>query len=432
MRWYEQPGLHFAVGLEDTFIPQTRFGQRSLDEYELTQHYHYWHEDLALARDSGAKMIRWGIPWYRVNPAHGQWDWTWLDHVVTRFVELGLEPIVDLMHYGTPLWLANEFINDGYPEAVAEYAGRVAERYRGALNVFTPLNEPLLNTIYCGEFGYWPPYLRGDDGFVKVLRAIGRGIVLTQRAVAEASAGDATFVHVEASFRYSGDLDSYRDEVAHLRHRAFIVEDLVTGRVGATHPLSAFLARHGFADDDLAWFQVNTAEPDVMGVNYYPAVSTEQFAAGQQHTGGPLDPRPRVDAWTDGLTEVLTAFAERYQRPVFLTETSYSGSVEDRLRWLDDSVACLHRLRASGVDVVGYTWWSLLDMVRWDYRDGLLPPEAYMLPMGLCDLQPDGAGVLRRVPNKVLDRFRYHAAAAVPTGEQPDSGPLTGVPGNPG
>jgi beta-glucosidase/6-phospho-beta-glucosidase/beta-galactosidase len=129
---------------------------------------------------------------------------------------------------------------------------------------------------------------------------------------------------------------------------------------------------------------------------------------------------------------VLTAFAERYQRPVFLTETSFTGSVEERLRWLDDSVACLHRLRASGVDVVGYTWWSLLDMVRWDYREGLLPPEAYMIRMGLCDLQPDGAGVLTRVPNKVLDRFREHAAAAVPADGQPDSGTLTGVPGDPG
>jgi hypothetical protein len=46
MKWYERPELRFAVGIEDTFIPQTRAGERALDEYELTQHYDYWHSDL--------------------------------------------------------------------------------------------------------------------------------------------------------------------------------------------------------------------------------------------------------------------------------------------------------------------------------------------------------------------------------------------------
>src|SRR5262245_31819842 len=105
MKWYEEPRLRFAVGIEDTFVPQTRRGERSLDEYELTQHYRHWSEDLGLAEESGASMVRWGIPWYRVNPARGRWDWSWLDRVVDRFAELELELIVDLMHYGTPTWL---------------------------------------------------------------------------------------------------------------------------------------------------------------------------------------------------------------------------------------------------------------------------------------------------------------------------------------
>src|SRR3712207_2546900 len=162
--------FRLAVGIEDTFVPQASLGRRPLDEYELTQHYHYWHADLGLAQAAGATVMRYGIPWYRVNPAPGQYRWDWLDRVVDRLEELGLETIVDLMHYGTPLWLDNQFLNHGYPGAVAEYAARVAERYRGRLTAFTPLNEPLVNISFCGESGVWPPHLTGDDGDRKSTR----------------------------------------------------------------------------------------------------------------------------------------------------------------------------------------------------------------------------------------------------------------------
>src|SRR5436190_18586647 len=103
--------LHYAVGIEDTFVPQAGPGHRALDEYELTQHYQRWHEDLGLARASGATAIRYGFPWYRLEPERGRFVWDWADRVVERLHELGLETIVDLMHYGTPLWLDNQFLN---------------------------------------------------------------------------------------------------------------------------------------------------------------------------------------------------------------------------------------------------------------------------------------------------------------------------------
>lgn len=413
MKWFEEKHVHFAVGYEDTFVPQARVGERALDEYDLTQHYQHWKSDLGLAKEAAATMARWGIPWYRVNPERGRWDWSWLDQVADRFVELGVEPIVDLVHYGTPLWLDNQFLNSDYPELVAAYAGAVAERYRGAFNVYTQLNEPLLNIMYCGEFGYWPPYLTGDDGFVKLLRAIGRGIVLTEEAVRAAS-GEASFVHVEASFRFTGDVGGeHAEAAAHLSERAFIVPDLVTGRIDDDHPLVPYLQRHGFSDADLAWHRDHVAAPEVMGVNYYPALSSEIFEHGVRHSGGPLDPRPRHNDWTAGLEDVLIAYARRYDRPVFLTETCFTGTAAERIHWLDASVDCVNDLRGRGVDVVGYTWWSATDMMEWTYRDGVEPPEAYLLPMGLWDLRLDDAGVYRRVRNSVADRYRHHALAAV-------------------
>jgi len=411
-RWYEDGRLHFAVGVEDTFVPQTRVGERSLDEYELTQHHHFWFEDLGRVADAGATMIRWGVPWYRVNPAQGRWDFSWLDRVVDRLDELGLDCIVDLMHYGTPTWLDNEFLNHAYPEAVATYAAEVAQRYRGRLRVFTPMNEPLLNAIYCGEFAHWPPYLRGDDGFVQLLRAVTRGMVLTQEAIARVSP-EATFVNVEASYRFTGAVEEHADEVAFLRHRAFLVADLVTGGVGPDHPLVPYLARFGFTDADFTWYREHAVVPDVMGVNYYPAVSTEDFVAGAdpKPTGDPRDPRPRVDSWLDGLEELMRVWHARYGRPVMLTETAHQGTVDKQVAWVDAAVGRLDSLRAEGLPIVGYTQWAVIDSVGWDYRYTLAPAEDHLHHSGLYHLRPDGAGVLQRVASPLLDAYRAQALA---------------------
>lgn len=406
--WYRDGRLHFALGVEDTFVPQEEPGRRALDEYELMQHYRFWALDLELCEQAGATLVRWGIPWYRVNPAPGEWDWSWLDEVIDWFDAHRIDLVADLVHYGTPLWLEGEFTAPDYPERVAEYAAAVAERYRGRIRHYTPANEPLLNVMYCGEFGHWPPYLTGDSGFVAVLKGISRGIVLTQRAIAAADP-DADFVHVEASFRFDGETAVHAATVEHLRHRAYLVQDLVMGRVDEAHPLTPYLRAHGFTDDELAWARDNTAQPDVVGVNYYPQHSTELFEEGVTLSGGPGELRPRLDAGTDGLKEVLTAFAERYRRPVFLTETGFTGTEDERIAWLRASVDAVAELRADGVDVVGYTWWCITDMYEWTYRHSDLPAREHLLRMGLWALEEDAEGVRHRVRTPVADAFRQVA-----------------------
>ena len=399
--------FRFAVGIEDTFVPQTAIGRRALDEYELTQHYDRWSDDLELARATGATAMRYGIPWYLVNPERGCFAWSWLDRVVDKLDELGIEAIVDLMHYGTPLWLDNQFLNSSYPDAVAEYSAAVAERYRGRLTAFTPLNEPLINAIFCGEDARWPPYLSGDDGFVKLVRALVRGIVATQAAVDDATGGESTFVHVEATQRFAVPEGPPSEEVKFLSRRMFLIEDLLTGHVDDDHELVAFLRANGFGDDDLAWCRDNTAKPDVMGVNYYPHLTTVEVTDGARASW------ERGDGGTEGLEEVMRAFADRYGAPVFLTETSQAGSVADRIAWLDASIETLLGLRDDGVDVVGYTWWPLFDLVDWDYREGFKPVEEYLVQMGMYDLRRDDIGRFERTHTSVVDRFRFHAEAAV-------------------
>ncbi|GAA2388784.1 family 1 glycosylhydrolase [Dactylosporangium salmoneum] len=396
MNQFADGRFRLGVGIEDTFVVHEAPGRRRLEEYELTQHYTHWHADLGLAREAGASTIRYGFPWYRVNPAPGVYTWDWTDRVVDRLCELGLEVIVDLVHYGTPRWLDNHFLNRNYPDAVAEYAARLAERYGDRLTAWTPLNEPQWTARLCGESGTWPPYLTGHDGYLQLMRNIARGIVATQRAIADTTAGRATFVHVEASFRYPPE-PGESDEAALLRERRHLCTDLVTGRVGAGHPLLEYLTRHGWTDADLVEFTERTAQPDVMGINYYPMWST--IVGGRERDDG-----------VAGLEELVRETAARYGVPVMLTETSYEGTWEQRAAWLRDSVTLLRRLR-SEVDIAGYIWWPFFDQVRWQYREALDPVEDHLHRLGLVTLDPDDVGGLARHPNELFALFQQLAAS---------------------
>lgn len=409
--WYRDGKLHFALGIEDTFVPQSGPGERAIDEYELTEHYTHWRADLNRAVAAGADLLRWGIPWYRIEPEPGVFDWAWLDEVMEHFAHIGLRPIIDLLHYGTPLWLDRQFAHPDYPERVAAYAAAVAERYEPlGIRDYTPVNEPMIHALFSGEYAYWPPYLSGAEGLAAMVRQLANGFVATQRAIAEVSAAGATFVHVDAGMRYVGDIDApeHREHSARLRRQVFLVEDLVTGRVDDAHPLQEFLLRHGWTEEDLAWFGERAVAPTVMGVNYYPRHSTEVFEEGVFHAGGFRDPRPVRDDGVHGMEELLRAAATRYGAPVMLTETSVTGSVDERAAWLTESVAHIDALRRGGADIVGYTWWPVFDMYEWTYRHSDRPRRDHLLSMGLWALE-ETVDELRREPTRLVRLFREQA-----------------------
>lgn len=393
----------WCTGIEDTFItaPFPATG-RTLDEYELTGHYERWSEDVGLMAELGVQAARYGIPWHRINPRPGVWDWQWADRPLERLLELGIAPIVDLVHYGLPAWIEGAFCHPDYPRYVAEYASRVAERFLGRIHAYTPLNEPRITAWYCGRLGWWPPFRRSWRGFVEVMLGVCRGIVATIEALRTVDA-EILSVHVDATDWYQPADPSLAAEAAHRQELVFLALDLISGRIQPGHPLHGWLLQHGVTAAELEGFRERAVPLPVIGINLYPLFTNKVMTrtpAGRLRIRMPYGDGRLVDA-------VAQLYWRRYGAPLLIAETASSGSVGRRQQWLEQSVAAVRALRADGVPLVGYTWWPLFALVTWGYRQGRLPPAAYFRQMGLWDLDPSG----HRVRTPLVDRYRALASA---------------------
>ena len=388
----------WATGIEDTFItaPWPKTG-RTLDEYELTGHYERWHADLGLMRELGVSAARYGIPWHRIQPRRDAWEWDFVDRSVDRLLELGIEPILDLVHYGLPPWIEGAYLHPDFPDFMADYAARVAERLRGRVHAYTPLNEPRITAWYCGHLGWWPPHRRGWRGFVAVMLGACRGIVKTVHAL-RAVDPDILIAHVDATDLHLTDWPEFEEAARHRQEIVFLALDLVSGRVRPGHSLWSWLLKHGATEADLAWFQPYAVDLPLIGINLYPMFTGK--VARRTRTGGLRWTMPYSSA--DIVEKLGELYWLRYGSPIFVSETASVGSVARRSAWLADSVAAVGALRARGVPLVGYTWWPLFALVTWAYRQGTHPPAFYLKQMGLWDLD----SALERIPTRLVSEYQ--------------------------
>ena len=399
----------WATGIEDTFIPHARPGLRALDEYELTQHYKLWKRDFDFVAETGVKAVRWGIPWYRVQPAPNQWDWAWTDKALDYLVNVkGITPLIDLMHYGTPLWLDNSFINASYPQCVAEYARAVAARYKSLVHYYTPLNEPMVNADLCGNKAAWPPYLTGDDGYVKLTLALARGVVLTTQAL-KAEQSNSITIQVEALWNTFTKDSLLKERAAHNNARQYLCFDLTTGCVRDDHILTNYLCSHGVTGVDLDWFHENAVTFDFFGLNFYPW----SYGELRQGSNGSIQ-YVTNNTSGDKIAIVIRETYERYHMPMIITETSANRNMAGRAQWMDETLATVRTLRAQGIPVVGYTWFPLFTMVDWAYRRGRHPLKDYLIHLGLYDSAFDSKGILRRRKTPLVKRYQGHIANPMP------------------
>ena len=98
-----------------------RVGLSYLDQLERSGHASRL-DDLDLFRGLGLQTMRYPILWERIQPdGADSFDWTWSDERMGRLRELGIRPIVGLLHHGSgPSW--TDLLDPDFPAKFAAFA----------------------------------------------------------------------------------------------------------------------------------------------------------------------------------------------------------------------------------------------------------------------------------------------------------------------
>lgn len=384
-RLSSQRSLELWGGIECTInrVDDRFFSQLALNGH-LTRP-----EDLDRFAALGIRTLRYPILWEHLAPRSiDEIDWSWADERLGQLRDLGIRPIVGLLHHGSgPAYTS--LIDPEFPAKFAQFARAVAERYPW-IDAYTPVNEPLTTARFSGLYGHWYPHRRDEAAFAQCLFAQLRGITLAMRAIREINphAGlvqtdDLGKTFATRRLQYQADFEN---------ERRWITWDLLCGIVGADHRMFHHLRWTGVPAADIEWFAANPCPPDIIGINYY--VTSERMlddnigAHPPEFAGGNGRDHyadvPAVRAWRDGIAGAKTLVreaCERYARPVAITEAHLGCSRAEQLRWFTEIWESAKALRAEGLDVRAVTSWSLFGANSWDNLltrdDGCYEPGAF-------------------------------------------------------
>jgi beta-glucosidase/6-phospho-beta-glucosidase/beta-galactosidase len=363
----------FATGIENS-DPTIGHGSIRRDQMEECGHYRHWRTDFSLVQQLGIRYLRYGVPLHRSYLGPGRYDWSFADDAFGELQRLGLVPIADLCHFGVPDWIGN-FQNPDFPELFARYAGDFAARYAWVKH-FTPINEMYVCARFSGLYGWWNEQLRSDRGFVTALKHLVKANVLAMHAILRACP-DAVFIQSESSEYFHASSPDAMPAADTRNARRFLSLDLNYGRELEPRMLD-YVRDNGMTQDEYTFFlQHDLRRHCIMGSDYYR--SNEHHIAAD----GTTEPADELL----GFGMIAREYWRRYRLPMMHTETNrdQGPNGNEAVDWLHKEWALVRSLCRNGVDLHGFTWYSLTDQVDWDIE--LRELRGLVNPRGLYDLE---------------------------------------------
>lgn len=348
-----------------------------VDQYRASGHLERLDADLADVAGLGVKVWRYGMPWRLTEPEPGVYDWTLWDRALEACRRHGLNPVIDLCHFGLPDHHGG-FCDTTWVDDFARYVDAFLARYPEP-RWFTPVNEPGITAMFSALLGMWNDRLASEDDYFV---ALGNVALANLEALARIRADrDGWWIGSEGFGCDLADADDEAGIRAATRARDLqqAVWDLHLGlapRGGAARLTDVV------ADSIQSRIEalVGVVPPDriIAGHDIYPVSVTVHGT----RAGRPLSIADRVRAYEDEAT----AWHERYQVPFWVSETSNLGlPVDQGSEWLAALTTSLDTLAASGLPVRGICWYSRGDQYDWD--TALMSPIGTVTEVGLFDAQ---------------------------------------------
>ncbi len=366
-------------------------------------HWNRVDTDLALMRDLGANAYRFSVEWARLEPEPGRYDdaaWTHYADEVAAYRAAGIEPMVTLLHFTLPGWLADRggVLATDFPERFGRFAGEAAARLPD-VRLWVTINEP--NVVMLSGYleGTFPPGLRDPRravaALVAQLRAHGSAAQAVRAALPSAQIGVANHVAaIEPRNRLNPMDRLVVSQSAGLFNWGF-QDAVASGRIR--------LRAVGFPSVDLPAPEL-LGSTDFFGLNYYTRQVLSFAPSAPSRVVVEPGPGPRTDLgweiYPDGFEQAIHQAWHRYHLPVYVTENGIadaSGMVRPAyLKW---HVEAMRGAMADNIPVLGYFHWSLMDNFEW--------AEGFDPRFGLYRVD---YATQERYPTPACDLFRAYAA----------------------
>ena len=322
----------------------------------------YWNlykKDHDLLQELGVNIFRLSIEWARVEPKEGVFDEQAINHYHEILKDLKRRKIkvqLALWHWTSPIWFQKKygFHKKKSSKIFTKYAEKMAKEFDGFIDTYITFNEPMvpLGMGYLG--GAFPPGCKNPIKFILAINNIAKA----HRA-------------------------SY--EIIHRINN--------NAQVGITY-LYNWYESEGFGillntiNSVAQWYRIDLLGnkikdyQDYIGVDYYRLgkikfnwKNIKMDARNQTYLGFTIEEdKNNVMKWItypEGIYNVLKEASAKFKLPIYITEnggpTRAGLEDEERIKFIQNHLAFVHKAIGEGVDVRGYNFWSLMDNPEWLY-----------------------------------------------------------------
>lgn len=402
---------------------------------EAVDFYHRYAEDIALFAEMGFKVYRLSIAWSRIFPngddeTPNEEGLAFYDRVLDELERHGIEPLVTISHYETPLHLARVYGGWTSRELIGfyeRYCRALFERYGHRVKYWLTFNE--INSVLHEPFlSGGIPTPKNELSKQDLYQAIHHELVASARATRlarELAPGAQVGCMIIAMPTYPLTPDP-ADVVAAMQAEH---ANYAFGDIHCRGEYPGYLLRY-FRDNGIELDITDQDREDLrhtvdfVSFSYYMSLcetaDPEKKVAGRGNImGGVPNPTLEASEWgwqidPQGLRVVLNEYWERWQKPLFIVENGL-GAVDQlvevdgaptvvddyRIAYLNDHLVQVREAVADGVNLLGYTSWGCIDLVsastaQMSKRYGFI----------YVDRNDDGTGSLERYRKKSFHWYR--------------------------